>query len=88
MHGRRIGLAMERVIRRFGQRIRELRETKGWSQETFAEECGLHRTYIGAIELGERNVSLVNIERIATALGVPIAELFPGLAATIRRRGG
>jgi len=68
---------METVKRRFGRRIRELREAKGWSQEAFAEQCGLHRTYIGGIERGERNVGLVNIERIAVALRVSIANLFP-----------
>lgn len=67
---------MEPVKRRFGRRIRALREAKGWSQEGFAEECGLHRTYIGGIERGERNVGLVNVERIALALGVSIADLF------------
>jgi transcriptional regulator with XRE-family HTH domain len=61
---------MEPITRRFGRRVRELRERVGWSQERFAEECGLHRTYIGGIE------SLINIERIALALGVGIAELF------------
>jgi len=67
---------MELVTRRFGRRIRELREEKGWSQEEFAEQCGLHRTYIGGIERGERNVGLINIERIAVALRVSIADLF------------
>ncbi len=67
---------MEPVTRRFGRRVRALREAKGWSQESFAEECGLHRTYIGGIERGERNVGLVNVERIAMALGVSIADLF------------
>ena len=60
----------------FGARVRKLRQAKGLSQEAFADICGLHRTYIGAIERGERNVSLENIERIAKALGVKIAALF------------
>ena len=77
---------MESIERRFGRRIRELRERAGWSQEGFAEACGLHRTYIGGIERGERNVSLVNIERIAIALGVPIADLFADLGASVKRR--
>ena len=66
----------ESVLQAFGRRVRQLRSERGWSQERFAEECGLHRTYIGGIERGERNVSLVNIEKIASALGVSIAELF------------
>lgn len=55
----------------------ELRSDQGYSQEGFAAECGLHRTYMGGIETGKRNVSLVNIEKIARALKVPIRELFP-----------
>ncbi len=76
---------MESVKRRFGQSIRELREERGWSQEEFAEQCGLHRTYIGGIERGERNVGLVNIERIAVALRVSIADLFEQRGADATR---
>ena len=79
---------MESIERRFGRRIRELRERAGWSQERFAEACGLHRTYIGGIERGERNVSLVNIERIAVALGMPIAALFADQGVSVQRRRG
>lgn len=50
--------------------IRRLRTTSGLSQEKLAAECGLHRTYIGAVERGERNVTLRTLERIATALRV------------------
>ena len=79
---------MESIERRFGRRIRELRERARWSQERFAEACGLHRTYIGGIERGERNVSLVNIERIAMALGMPIAALFTDQGVSVKRRRG
>jgi transcriptional regulator with XRE-family HTH domain len=64
------------IQQKFGNRVRKLRKNKGWSQEEFADECGLHRTYIGAIERGERNVSLNNIHAIATALNIPVKELF------------
>ncbi len=60
----------------FGARVRELRIHQGWSQEELAERCGLHRTYVGAIERGEQNVSLINIDKMARALGVSLAELF------------
>jgi transcriptional regulator with XRE-family HTH domain len=55
--------------------VRRLRKAKGLSQEAFADECGLHRTYVGAIERSERNVSLDNIERMAISLGVAPFEL-------------
>jgi transcriptional regulator with XRE-family HTH domain len=64
------------IQQKFGNRVRKLRKNKGWSQEEFADECGLHRTYIGAIERGERNVSLNNIHAIARALNIPVKELF------------
>lgn len=60
----------------FGKRVRELRTARGLSQEALALACNLDRTYIGGIERGERNVSLVNIEKIAAGLGVPARELF------------
>ncbi|MDD5272274.1 MAG: helix-turn-helix transcriptional regulator [Methylovulum sp.] len=62
----------------FGARVRELRKQKGLSQESLALICDLDRTYIGSVERGERNVSLLNIHKIAVALGVPAKELFNG----------
>lgn len=64
------------IRHRFGTRIRRLRTERGLSQEAFADLAKLHRTYIGAIERGEQNLSLQNIERIAATLGVSLAELF------------
>ena len=55
--------------------LRALRLARGWSQEKMAERCGLHRTYVGAIERGERNVTLETLNALALALGVPAAEL-------------
>jgi transcriptional regulator with XRE-family HTH domain len=63
------------VLKRFGNNVKKLRKSMGWSQEILAEKSGLHRTYIGSIENGGRNVSLINIERIAKALQVGCAEL-------------
>lgn len=65
--------------KKFGKRIRELRLAKGWSQEKFADEVGVHRTYIGAVERGEQNIALDNIERIAKQLRISVEELFRGL---------
>jgi transcriptional regulator with XRE-family HTH domain len=61
---------------RFGARVRQLRTERGWSQEAFADRAKLHRTYVGAIERGEQNLSLANIERLAATLGISLAELF------------
>lgn len=66
----------ESIRDRFGLQVRRLRRARGWSQEELAARVGLDRTYIGGIERGERNVGLVNISRLARALGVPIADLF------------
>lgn len=64
------------IMLRFGQAVRQIRRDQGISQEELAERCGLHRTYISDVELGKRNVSLENIERIATSLNITLVELF------------
>lgn len=64
------------ITKLFGQAIRKKRVEMGISQEELAHRCGLHRTYMGAVERGERNVSLQNIEKIATALDISISALF------------
>ena len=64
------------IRHRFGARVRQLRTERGWSQEAFADRAQLHRTYVGAIERGEQNLSLQNIERLAATLGISLAELF------------
>ncbi|MBO5307402.1 MAG: helix-turn-helix transcriptional regulator [Lentisphaeria bacterium] len=64
------------ICKNFGDRVRELRISQGLSQEVLAQKSGLHRTYIGGIERGERNVSLENIQKIAKALNCPMEHLF------------
>ena len=64
------------IQKRFGIRVRTLRKEKGISQEALAHLCDLDRTYIGGVERGERNISLINIHIIAVALEVPVKELF------------
>lgn len=66
----------DKVKKRFGAHLRRLRKAKGLSQEDVALICGLDRSYFGAIERGERNVSLVNIYRIAGAMKVAPGALF------------
>lgn len=60
----------------FGNRIRELRVKTGVSQEKFALQIGMDRTYYASVESGRRNISLINIEKIAEGLGVSLSELF------------
>lgn len=67
------------ILVRFGSRVRELRFSKGFSQESFAAKCDLDRTYVGGIERGERNVALRNIESIAKALDITLSALMKGL---------
>jgi transcriptional regulator with XRE-family HTH domain len=65
----------DEILRLFGEHLRELRVARNLTQERLAELAGVDRNYIGQIERGERNVALVNIVRIARALGVPPREL-------------
>ena len=70
---------MENIRVRFGKALRQRRNKLGVSQEVFADMCELDRTYIGGIERGERNVALVNIEKLAKTLRISISELFRGI---------
>jgi transcriptional regulator with XRE-family HTH domain len=67
---------MEDIRARFGRAVRSRRHAFGVSQEEFADLCGLDRTYIGGVERGERNIALVNIERIAKAFKISLSDLF------------
>jgi transcriptional regulator with XRE-family HTH domain len=58
------------IIKVFGENVRKYRIAMGLSQEDFAEKCGLHRTYISAIERFQRNISIENVQKIADALGM------------------
>ena len=67
---------MKSIEKQFGKRLKGLRLARGLSQEALAFKSGMHRTYLGGIERGERNPSLKNISSIAKALGVQLSELF------------
>ena len=64
------------VLIKFGEKVRDIRKEKGLSQEQLSFKAELHRTYIGMIERAEKNITLVNIEKIANALEINISELF------------
>lgn len=67
------------ICKSFGNRVRDLRLKQGLSQEVLAQKSGLHRTYIGGVERGERNISLVNIQKIANALNLSLACIVDGI---------
>jgi transcriptional regulator with XRE-family HTH domain len=64
------------LLKALGQRIRALRTEQGYSQEAFADKCGVHRTFMGTIERGESNLSFQNILKVAITLGVSLSTLF------------
>lgn len=63
------------ILQKFGQKVRNERQKQSLSQEELAAKAGVHRTYIGMIERGEKNITLTNIEKIAKALGLTMSEL-------------
>lgn len=67
------------ITEKVGNRIRELRNETGLSQEKFALKIGMDRTYFASVELGKRNIALKNIEKIANGLGVTLSKLFEGI---------
>jgi transcriptional regulator with XRE-family HTH domain len=70
---------MQEVQKKLGRRIAELRRKRGFSQEGFAHECRFHRSYMGAVERGEKNITIQGVERIAKTLKISLSELFKGV---------
>ena len=70
---------------KFGRRVKELRQSLNLSQEAFAELADVHRTYVGMVERGEKNITLSNIAKFAKALEVEISELLDGINESKRR---
>ncbi len=64
------------LLKKFGKRVRQLRNERGISQERLGELAKVHRTYVGMIERGEKNITLTNIEKLSVALKVKITDLF------------
>lgn len=68
------------ITEELGNRIKELRNMNNISQEKFALKIGLDRTYFSSVENGKRNISIINLKKIADGLGVSLSELFKGLS--------
>ena len=67
------------MLARFGENVRTRRKAAGWTQEEFGEKADLHRTYVADVEMGFRNISLLNVVKIAGALGISVSELCRGM---------
>ncbi len=67
------------ILVKFGKKIREVRVKRGLSQEALADIANVHRTYIGMVERAEKNITLLNIQKLAKALKIDIRELFDGI---------
>jgi transcriptional regulator with XRE-family HTH domain len=70
----------QKFLRDLGQRIREHRQERKWTQADLAQRCELHRTFIGSVERGERNLSILNLRLISGVLRLSVADLLAGLA--------
>jgi transcriptional regulator with XRE-family HTH domain len=70
---------MQEIHKNLGKRIANLRKKRGFSQEGFAHECGFHRSYMGAVERGEKNITLTMVHRVAKTLKMSMQELFKGV---------
>ena len=67
-----------KLLQVIGQNLKKARLAKGWSQEQLSFESGLHRTYVGAVERGERNITVINLRKLAAVLGVKLSSLVKG----------
>lgn len=74
-----MNLTDKRFLQQLGDRLRERRQARGLTQAELAEQCELHRTFIGSVERGERNISVLNLRLIARQLRMPLAELLRDL---------
>ena len=78
--------AKDPMLARLGAYLRDVREQHGWSQEELAFECGLHRTYVGAVERGKYNVTVLTLRTITEALGISLADAIGSASGRKRRR--
>jgi transcriptional regulator with XRE-family HTH domain len=82
-----MGRVEDPLLSALGGKIRELRTKQGYSQEGFADKCGVHRTFMGSVERGESNISFSNLAKIAAALSMTVSEVVSGVEKRVRRPG-
>ena len=70
----------DQILIKLGRNLRKAREKRGWSQEEFAFRCGVHRTYVGSVERGEYNVTILTLRKFTKALGVSLRDAIRGLS--------
>lgn len=75
----KMNLDDQRFLRDLGQRLRQRRLERKWTQAELARRCALHRTFVGSVERGERNLSILNLRLIARVLRISLADFFNGL---------
>lgn len=73
--------AIDPLLVRLGRHLREARDNRGWSQQELAFECRLHRTYVGSVERGEMNITVLSLRRITRALEIPLTEVIQSATA-------
>lgn len=69
----------DRVLVRLGRNLRKAREARGWSQEEMAFKCGVHRTYVGAVERGEYNVTILTLRKLTKSVGITLCDAIRGV---------
>jgi len=70
----------DQVLIKLGRNLRKAREKRGWSQEVFAFQCGVHRTYVGSVERGEYNVTILTLRKFTKALGITLRDAIRGIS--------
>ncbi len=70
----------DQVLVRLGRNLRKVREARGWSQEELAFRCGVHRTYVGAVERGEYNVTILTLRKLTRTLGITLRDAIRGVS--------
>ena len=71
--------AKDQVLIKLGRNLRKAREKRGWSQEEFAHRCGVHRTYVGGVERGEYNVTVLTLRKFTKTLGITVQHALRGI---------